>query len=94
MLQKLFSNLCNTQILRTKFTKFYISRKSSSGWVKMIQEVNEEEGKKFETGNLSSAGSKQKRRRQSEERNNEAKRVKLELVGAELEAHKDTAFND
>jgi len=78
MLQKLFSNLCNTQILGTKLTKFYISRKSSSGLVKMIQEVNEEEGRKFECGNLSSAGSKQKRRRQSEERNNEAKRVKLD----------------
>ena len=49
-----------------------ILRKSSRGWVKMIEEVNEEEARK------QTNGLKHKRSWQSEEKDEESKRAKLE----------------
>ena len=55
-----------------------IVRKSISGWVKMIEDVNEEGGKKQTSGNISGSGSNNKRSWQSEEKDGESKRAKLE----------------
>ena len=73
-----------------------ISRNSSSEWVKMIQEVNEDEARKETSGKISS-GSKQKRSLQPEEKNEAGtKRAKRspaeELGGVQLGAHKDSSL--